>query len=103
MIVPSPPALDALFHQPVRSRLALLLFVDELSFAQLKSALTITDGNLDAHLKKLSAAGYLHSQMVLTGRPHTIYRLSNSGKEAFESYLEALGEFQRIANCSTSP
>jgi len=76
------PTLDPLFHQAVRTRLAVLLSEKAQSFAQLKSALSITDGNLDSHLRKLSSAGYLHSQMVLDGRPHTIYELSNNGMNA---------------------
>jgi DNA-binding MarR family transcriptional regulator len=56
----------------------------------LKAELNITDGNLDAHLRKLSAAGYLHSQIVLDGRPHTIYQLSDSGKKAFRRYRKTL-------------
>ena len=85
------PKLDPLFHQPVRTRLAALLSIEAHSFSQLKSELGITDGNLDAHLRKLSGAGYLHSQMVLKDRPHTIYQLSDSGKEAFDAYIEAIG------------
>lgn len=84
------PALDAIFHQQVRTRLCLLLYVGELSFSQLKTSLSITDGNLDAHLKKLGAVGYLHSRMVVEGRPHTVYCLSESGALAFREYLDCL-------------
>lgn len=84
------PRLDPVFHQPVRTRLAVLLSLEAHSFSQLKSKLGMTDGNLDAHLRKLSGAGYLHSQMVLEGRPHTTYQLSDSGKEAFDAYIAAL-------------
>ena len=89
---PELPPSARVFHQAVRTRLALLLFVSEPSFGQLKAALSITDGNLDAHLRKLSAAGYLHSRMVTEGRPHTLYRLSESGGEAFRTYLARLRE-----------
>lgn len=81
--------------------MALLLHVAEPSFSQLKSALSITDGNLDAHLKKLSGAGYLHSRMVLEGRPHTVYCLSESGTKEFETYLKALSDFQLMAQAAT--
>jgi len=84
------PQLDPIFHQQVRTRLAVLLRWGEISFAELKTSLQITDGNLDAHMKKLTAAGYVHSRMVLEGRPHTRYQLSPSGKEAFDSYAAAL-------------
>ena len=85
-----PPVIDAIFHQPVRTRLSLILYLGEQSFSQLKTSLAITDGNLDAHLKKLSAVGYLHSRMVIEGRPRTVYCLSESGAVAFQTYLECL-------------
>ena len=85
-----PPVLDAIFHQPVRTRLSFLLYCGEQSFSQLKTSLAVTDGNLDAHLKKLGAGGYLHSRMVIEGRPHTVYCLSESGAAAFREYLNCL-------------
>ena len=85
-----PPKLDPVLHQTVRTRLSALLRVRSHSFSELKSALDVTDGNLDAHLRKLSAAGYLHSRTVLKGRPHTVYRLSESGQAAFDDYAAAL-------------
>jgi len=87
---PLPSVLDAIFHQTVRTRLCLLLYNGEQSFSELKASLSITDGNLDAHLKKISAVGYLHSRMVLEGRPHTVYCLSESGVSAFREYLDCL-------------
>ena len=86
------PKLDPVFHQHVRTRLAVLLRSEAHSFSQLKSNLGITDGNLDAHLRKLSAAGYLHSRTALEGRPHTIYQLSESGIEAFDLYATSFGK-----------
>jgi len=85
-----PPALNPVFHQNVRTRLTVLLNAGACSFTELKTALRVTDGNLDAHLRKLSAAGYLHSQMVLKGRPQTMYSLSPSGKRALATYLSNL-------------
>jgi predicted ArsR family transcriptional regulator len=90
MMKPLPPVPDAIFHQTVRTRLCLLLYKGEPSFSELKASLSITDGNLDAHLKKISAVGYLHSRMVLVGRPHTVYCLSESGASAFREYIECL-------------
>lgn len=85
------PDLDPILHQPVRTRLTTLLYHVPHSFSELKQALTITDGNLDAHLKKLSSAGYLHSQMLIKGkRPSTVYELSETGKLAYEEYSENL-------------
>ena len=53
--------------------------------------LEITDGNLDAHLRKLIGAGYIESEKRTgKGRPQTIYSISAAGKTAFENYLETL-------------
>jgi len=84
------PALDPVFHQIVRTHLASLLSAGSCSFTELKNRLRLTDGNLDAHLRKLSAAGYLHSRMVVKGRPQTIYSFSPSGKRAFAAYVSRL-------------
>lgn len=92
------PQLDPVFHQQVRTRLAALLRHEEFSFAELKAALHITDGNLDAHMKKLTSAGYVHSRMVLEGRPHTRYQLSPSGADAFDSYAAALQAILNLGN-----
>ena len=85
-----PPALDPVFHQIVRTRLGGLLNAGSCSFTELKNRLEVTDGNLDAHLRKLSATGYLHSRMVLKDRPQTIYSFSPSGKRAFAAYILGL-------------
>jgi DNA-binding MarR family transcriptional regulator len=95
------PVLNPVFHQTLRTRIAALLSVRAYSFSELKSALGVTDGNLDAHLRKLSSAGYLHSRMVLTERPKTIYDLSPSGKRAFADYLVALKAIIKIASART--
>jgi predicted transcriptional regulator len=85
--MPNPPLLDPVFHQTVRTRLGSLLNTGACSFAELKTRLGVTDGNLDAHLRKLSAAGYLHSRMVIRDRVQTNYSLSPSGKRAFAAYV----------------
>ena len=92
-----PPVPSPIFHQSVRTRLGLLLYIGEPSFSQLKASLAITDGNLDAHLKKLGDAGYLHSRMVLEGRPHTVYCLSESGGAAFREYINVLSAICKFA------
>jgi len=91
------PVLDPVFHQVVRTHLAGLLNAGPCSFTELKNRLGVTDGNLDAHLRKLSAAGYLHSRMVLKDRPQTVYSFSPSGKRAFAAYLAGLKTIIRHA------
>ncbi len=85
------PPLDPLFHQPVRTRLVTALRANgELSFTSLREVLGVTDGNLDAHMKKLTAAGMIHTRMVRGGRPRTLYSLSPSGEKQVSIYLKNL-------------
>lgn len=98
------PKLDSILHQPVRTRIVgALVQYGEVSFSDLKSLLDITDGNLDAHMKKLFAAGYLHSRVTVknnagdASRSRTLYSLSDSGKEAYGCYLDALRQVIDLA------
>lgn len=89
----SPIELDANLHQPVRTRIAAFLMArGEASFTELKKELNVTDGNLDAHIKKLIAANYLRAQKIdeKKQRTQTVYKLTSKGKNAFENYLETL-------------
>ena len=89
----SPFELDTTLHQPVRTRLvAFLMARGEATFTELKKELGVTDGNLDAHIKKLIAANYLRSQKTdsKTQRTQTFYKLTAKGKSAFDEYLETL-------------
>ena len=93
MDAPSLPDLDNILHQPVRTRIAAFLAARGMAtFKELKQELDITDGNLDAHLKKLLASNYLVSekQPAKKGRPQTLYQLTPTGKDAFEEYIETL-------------
>lgn len=90
-----PPELDTILHQPVRTRIAAFLVArGEATFSELKRELEMTDGNLDAHLKKLIAAHYLKARKQSGarggGRAQTLYSLTAQGEAAFEQYLEAL-------------
>ena len=89
----SPAELDTALHQPVRTRLAAFLYArGEATFTELKKELGVTDGNLDAHIKKLLAANYLRAQKSAdkNQRTQTMYKLTGKGKAAFENYLETL-------------
>lgn len=84
--------LDVTLHQPTRTRIAAYLAArGEASFTELRQALDITDGNLEAHLKKLVAARYVRVKKE-TGetRPQTVYRLTPAGETAFHQYVDAL-------------
>jgi len=88
-----PSEFDAVLHQPIRTGIvAFLTARGEATFTELKNQLDITDGNLDSHIKKLLASGYLlkEKKQGATKRLQTVYYLSDSGHEAFEKYLTTL-------------
>ena len=84
--------LNPIFHQPIRTRMAAFLAGrGEATFNELKKAIGITDGNLDAHMKKLTGAGYVTSRRETDeGRPQTFYALTVDGTKAFQQYVKEL-------------
>jgi DNA-binding MarR family transcriptional regulator len=81
--------LDALMHERVRlAILSALSSADRLSFAELRDALGVTDGNLSVHARKLEDAGYVECQKRFVSRkPRSEYRLTTRGRNAFARYL----------------
>lgn len=84
-----PVALDRLIHERLRLGIVSALAVnDVLSFSDLKKLLHTTDGNLSVHARRLEEAGYVECSKEFHGRmPRTEYRLTASGREALERYL----------------
>jgi predicted ArsR family transcriptional regulator len=70
---------------------AFLVARGEATFTELKQTLDITDGNLEAHMKKLKASGYIatHKQSG-SGRPQTLYSVTQMGHRVFKQYIESL-------------
>jgi len=97
--------LDEVLHQPVRTRItALLAARGDTTFTELKQTLNVTDGNLEAHMKKLLAAEYVKAKRVygqgitVSGRPQTFYSLTRKGKSAFKRYVTSLETLFTIEN-----
>lgn len=84
--------LDALLHQPIRTQIVAYLGGREsASFSELKKQLGSTDGNLEAHLKKLLEYEYLCTEKdTTTGRVTTLYLLTETGRTALRRYIEEL-------------
>jgi DNA-binding MarR family transcriptional regulator len=82
--------LDKVIHE--KGRMAIMSCISshpDLSFRELKDLLQMTDGNLSMHIRTLQQAGYLAvSKTFLENRPHTSYRLTKQGKQAFKNYIE---------------
>jgi len=87
-----PDEIDAVIHE--RARLAIvsaLAVAPEVSFNELKTMLSLTDGNLSAHSRTLEEAGYIEIHKTFRGRrPHTTMSLTRKGRAAFGRYLDTL-------------
>lgn len=82
-------SLDKIIHERMRLGIISALAANtKLSFADLKSLLNTTDGNISVHARKLEDAGYLTCEKSFKGRtPLTEYSITSAGREALEKYL----------------
>ncbi len=78
-----------------RMRLGIMVYladVDAADFTELKTVLEATQGNLSVHLKKLEDAGYVAiDKSFVNNKPLTRVSITRSGRQAFGTYLEAIG------------
>ena len=91
--------IDPVIHERVRlGILSALASTGAQSFANLKSVLEVTDGNLYVHLRVLTESGYIGVQKSRAGqRSRTDYRLSRAGRRAFRKYLDLLEHIVQAA------
>jgi DNA-binding MarR family transcriptional regulator len=84
--------LDDIVHQRVRlGILAILREASKADFRYLKESLSVTDGNLSAHLSVLEAAGLVSIERGFHGkRPKTWVSLTRAGKRALDQELTLL-------------
>ncbi len=84
--------LDRVIHE--KGRLAIMSMLaasPELSFTELRDALTMTDGNLTTHIRALQEAGYLAvAKSFQNRRPLTTCSLTPAGRRAFTEYINLL-------------
>jgi DNA-binding HxlR family transcriptional regulator len=83
-------SLDRLIHERIRLAIVSALAVNaSLTFNELKDLLSVTDGNLSVHARKLEDGGYIGCTKSFAGRmPKTEYRLTPAGRRALEKYLD---------------
>jgi len=83
---------DRLVHEPARFNIMAYLFVVESAdstFLQTQTGLTW--GNLSSHISKLETAGYVAVDKEFVGKkPHTMLRLTDKGREAFNDYRKKM-------------
>ncbi len=86
--------LDRVIHE--KGRLAIMSMLaasPELSFTEMRDALSMTDGNLTTHIRTLQEAGYISvTKSFQNNRPLTTCALTAAGKKAFVSYINLLEE-----------
>jgi DNA-binding MarR family transcriptional regulator len=87
--------LDATIHQPARLQImAALCQLDphkQVDFTFLKMKLSLTDGNLGAHLLTLEEKGYIAVEKTFVARrPKTFVSATAAGRRAFEAHAAAL-------------
>ena len=82
--------LDRIIHERLRLAIVAALAVTEpLTFTDLRSMLSASDGNLSVHVHKLEEAGYVRSSKTFDGRlSRTDYRLTGAGRKALKQYLD---------------
>ena len=92
------PALDPLLHAELRlAVMSLLSGAEDAEFPYLKEQTGATAGNLSVQIDKLSAAGYIEVEKTFKGKkPCTICRITNTGRQAFEDYIEALKSYLEV-------
>src|ERR1043166_660160 len=86
--------LEEVIHVKGRlSIISVLAAAQSLTFTEVRDLLSLTDGNLAAHLRALDDAGYVRSVKRERGRgkPLTYISLTPAGRNAFKRYLGWLG------------
>jgi len=84
--------LDRVIHE--KGRLAIMSMLaasPELSFTEMRDALSMTDGNLTTHIRTLQESGYVSvTKSFQNNRPHTTCSLTAAGHKAFTNYINLL-------------
>lgn len=85
-------SLNKEFENRIRLGIMSTLVVQEwVEFNALKTLLELTDGNLASHIAALEKAGFIEVKKEFVGKkPRTTYRITKSGRKAFEEHLNAL-------------
>ena len=89
--------IDRVIHE--KGRLAIMSMLaasPELSFTEMRDALSMTDGNLTTHIRTLQESGYVSvTKSFHNNRPLTTCALTAAGKKAFTNYINLLEQIIR--------
>ena len=88
-------SIDKLIHEPARLNIMALLYVlESADFLFIMRQTELTFGNLSTHMSKLEDAGYIEIMKDFIGKkPHTMLKLTNKGRIAFENYRKQMNKF----------
>lgn len=88
-------SVDKLIHEPARLNIMVHLYVIESAdFLFMMRQTGLTFGNLSAHMSKLENAGYIEIIKEFVGKkPHTMLKLTEQGRQAFEEYRKKMKQF----------
>lgn len=93
--------LDPVIHERTRLSILTALFTSRepgCSFSDLRNTLSLTDGNLLAHLRTLEQSEFIERIKAGAGRGSTTtIQLSAPGRKAFRKYLDQLESLVRSA------
>jgi DNA-binding MarR family transcriptional regulator len=85
--------LERVMHEKARLGMltSLMAHPEGLLFGDLKELCSLTDGNLNRHLKVLQEAGLVEVwKGTKRNRPQTLCRITATGRKRFLEYIEAL-------------
>ena len=87
--------IDKIIHGPARLKIMSYLYVVESAdFLFLMYQTGLTFGNLSTHMSKLENAGYIEIIKEFKGKkPHTMLKLTEKGRQAFEDYRKQMKNF----------
>lgn len=98
--------LDRVIHEKARLGIltGLITRPDGLLFNDLKSLCSLTDGNLSRHLAILEEAALVEIwKGTKGGRPQTLVRITQLGRDKFQEYINVLESVIRDAVPTSSP
>ena len=74
--------------------MSILIGVESADFVFLRKQTGATAGNLSVQIDKLQRAGYIEVEKTYRGKmPCTICRITDTGREAFAEYVDALKSY----------
>jgi len=87
--------INKIIHEPARLNIMANLYViDSADFLFIMRRTGLTFGNLSAHMTKLENAGYIDIIKEFIGKkPHTMLKITEEGKMAFDKYRKKMKNF----------